>query len=163
MNNEFLEFWGNLLINVAKGQRKMEEVNSWINQGLKGSEELSGMILSFYGVNGQNEDALPEGKAWEKLNKSFLEAYREYIKLIGMVPKTEYDNLAKKYEDLEHKCKEQEEYIRHLEKLTFERTLDPSKAVKDFQELISNQSKQFNKLMQGFNKVLDDSKKGFAK
>jgi hypothetical protein len=157
MDSDFLEFWGNLLINTAKGRRKMEEINQWINQGLKGSDELSNMILSFYGIQKEREDPTPDGETLDKVSKAFLDSYHEYIQVMGMVPRTEYEELSKNCEKLEKKCAEQEETIEFLKGLISDRIIDPSNTVENFQELLSKQSEQFRRLMLGFNKALNSS------
>jgi hypothetical protein len=37
MDRHFLEFWGNFLINAAKGQKQMEDMSKWMQQGFEGS------------------------------------------------------------------------------------------------------------------------------
>ena len=50
MDRQFLEFWGNYLLAAAKGQKQLEDMNQWLNQGFSGYEELTAMFKKFYGL-----------------------------------------------------------------------------------------------------------------
>jgi uncharacterized coiled-coil protein SlyX len=154
MDPDFLEFWGNLFINAAKGQRNMAEVHQWISQGLKGFDDLSKMVLAFYGFGGKTADSHSSGDAWVKVSKAFLDSYYEYIKLMGMVPETEYKELARKYEELEKKSAAQKETIEYLKGVLSKRLIDPSNTVESFRELMDKQSDELQRLMQGLNKAM---------
>jgi hypothetical protein len=159
MDSDFLELWGNLLLSAAKGQRQIEEINKWVSQGLKGFDDLSNMVLSFYGVENKDEDAPLDRDTWAKVRKGFLGSYYEYIKQMGMVPEAEYQALCAKYKELEKKSTEQEETIAYLKNLLRDKLIDPTKTVENFQGLINKQSERFQKLMQGLNKAMSGADK----
>jgi hypothetical protein len=62
MDKYFLEFWGNFLINTAKGQKQMEDMSKWMQQGFEGFDELTGMFRKFW----------KPGKRHQKISKSLL-------------------------------------------------------------------------------------------
>jgi hypothetical protein len=51
-----LEFWGNFLINAAKGQKQLEDMSKWMQQGFEGFDELTGMFKKFYGLEHMEKD-----------------------------------------------------------------------------------------------------------
>ena len=44
MDRQFLEFWGNYLLSVARGQKQLEDVTRWIRGGFSGVEELTALL-----------------------------------------------------------------------------------------------------------------------
>ena len=150
VDSRFLEFWGNLLINAAKGQKQIEDLTQWINQGLKGFDDLNGMFQSSYMKDGPAEGSPDYPKAWQHATKDFQESLKDYLNLMGVIPKGEYLELVEKYEDLKKKASDQEETIEHLRMLLDEKRNDRGEALTGFQDLIRKQTDQFQKLMQGF-------------
>jgi hypothetical protein len=150
MDKNFLEFWGKFLIEVAKGQKQMEDINKWTSQGLKGFEDLSNMFKKAYGLEGLKEDNPDSLKMWKTAEMDFTKSYKEYIKLIGMVPRDDYLQLVSKYEQLKEKCALQEETIKHLRMLMDAKSSEYGEVAKGFQELAQNQSDQFQKLLAAF-------------
>ena len=155
MNRHFLEFWGNLLINAAKGEKQMEELTQWISQGLKGFEGLNAMFRKFYGLNKMNEGSPDYQKAWKNAADDFQRSLKEYLNLMGVVSKAEHLSLAGKYEDLKKKAADQEETIKHLRMLLDEKGIAQGEVPKGFQDLIKKQTDQFQDLMKGFGHFLE--------
>lgn len=150
VDRRFLEFWGNLLIDAARGQKHIENLTQWINQGLKGFDDLNGMFRSSYMKNGPAEESPDYLKAWENAAEDFQAALKDYLNLMGVVPKGDHLKLVKKYEDLKKKAADQEETIKHLRMLLDEKGTDRGEALTGFQDLIKKQTDQFQKLIQGF-------------
>ena len=155
MDRHFLELWGNLLINAAKGQKQIEELTQWINQGLKGSEELSAIFRKFYGLNSLNEESPDFLKASKNAADDFQKSLKGYLDLMGVVRKDEHLKLVGKYEDLKKKAADQEETIKHLRMLLDEKGIAQGEVPKGFQDLIKKQTDQFQDLMKGFGHFLE--------
>jgi len=147
MDKNFLEFWGNFLINAAKGQKQLEDMAKWMGQGFKGFEDLSAMFRKFYGLERLDKDSLDYMNMWEKAQEAFQNSFKDYVRLLGVVPDEEYLALVKKYEELKEKVAAQEETIKHLRMLLGEKLIDPGEVVSGFQELMKKQSDQFQQLM----------------
>jgi len=151
MDQHFLEFWGNFLINTAKEQKRMEDLFKWMQQGFKGFDELTAMFNKFYGLEQMERDTPVYMEAWKKASENFLKSFNDVMELMGMVPKDKHLALIKKYEELKEKVAAQEETINHLRLL-----LDTKKAesqqelVQGFQDLIEKQSQQFQETMETF-------------
>ena len=107
MDRHFLEFWGNFLINVAKGQKQMEDIAKWMQQGFEGFDELTGMFKKFYGLEHMEKDTPAYIETWKKASEDFIKSFKEYLCLMGVVPK--------------EKVVSQEETIKHLRMLLNEK------------------------------------------
>jgi len=155
MDRHFLELWGNLLINAAKGQKQAEELAQWIGQGLKGFEGPSAKFRKYYGLNGLDQESPDYPKAWEKAVHDFQKSLKDYLNLMGVVSKDEHLTLVRKYEDLKKKAADQEETIKHLRMLLDEKGVAQGEVPKGFQDLIKKQTDQFQDLMKGFGRFLE--------
>ena len=149
MDRHFLEFWGNFLINAAKGQKQIEDVAKWMTQGLKGFEDLTAMFRKFYGLDRLSEGAPDYVKTWEKAAKDFQKSFRDYLDLFGVVPRQEHLELVKKHETLKNKVADLEETIKHLRMLMGNKGADLGEIVKGYQDLVKKQTDQFQRLMEG--------------
>lgn len=144
MDRNFLEFWGNYLLAVARGQKQMETFSRWMRQGMQGSEDLTELFRKAYGLDPQ-QDGYAE--AWEKAARDFRLAFRETFLKMGWVPREDYDALAEENQRLLEKLDRQEDRIRRLRRLLSDPGTDQTKTLKVFQELIQKQGEEFSKLM----------------
>jgi hypothetical protein len=151
VDKHFLEFWGNVLINAAKEQKRMEDLSKWMQQGFKGFDEFTEMFKKFYGLEHMEKDTPAYMDVWEKASENFLNSFKDYLNLMGMVSKEEHLTLIKKYEKLKEKAAAQEETINHLKLLLEEKkTETQEELVQGFHDLIEKQSNQFQKTMETF-------------
>ena len=159
MDRHFLEFWGNFLINTAKGQKQMEDISKWMQQGFEGFDELTGMFKKFYGLEHMEKDTPAYIETWEKASEKFQESFKDYLRLMGVVPKDEHLTLVKKYEELKEKVAAQEETINNLRMLLEEKKAETQgELVKGFQEILEKQSEQFQETMETFGKFFKKDK-----
>jgi predicted nuclease with TOPRIM domain len=151
MDRQFLEFWGNFMLNAAKSQKQLEDLTAWMKGGLKGFEELSSLFQKVYGVEKVEKES-PDGlKTWAKAQESFTQGYREYLALLGVVPHQEHLELVRKYEELKAKVASQEETISHLRMLLSQNNQEGYQNMAgQFEELAKKQGEQFQKLMESF-------------
>ncbi len=175
MDSQFLEFWGNALIQAARSQRQMKEGNvyqqsmndafKWMKQGFDGFEQMSEMFRKAYGLEYKDETDPDYMKSWKTAMSAFQDSYRQFMDLMGMVPRDEHMELVEKYEALKEKSAEQEETIRHLRMLLSDKGVDQRRVVEEFQDLVRKQSHQFQELMSnvvafyGENENADNKKK----
>jgi uncharacterized coiled-coil protein SlyX len=153
MDRHFLEFWGNFLLLAAKGQKQLEDLAPWTGRGFLNLGDLTALFRQAYGLEHLNQGSPDYLKIWKKAEGDFQDSLREYFSLLGVVPRAEYLELAKKYEDLKEKAADQEETIKHLRMLLSEKGLDFGAVTFEFQKLMTKQREQFQKLMQGFGEV----------
>ena len=89
MDTNFYEFWGQSFLNVAKGQRQMNEFDQWLRQGLSGSDSLSALFRQVYGLDKVEKDGDEFQGLYEKAMHSFQQSFREYLQLFDVVPREE--------------------------------------------------------------------------
>jgi BMFP domain-containing protein YqiC len=150
MDRHFLEFWGKFLLNAAKSQKQLEDLSKWFQRGFFNLQDLSTLFQQAYGLEEVKQDSPEYLKVWEKAEENFRESFREYLNLLGGVPREEYQALADKYEKLKEKAAQQEETIKQLKNLLEEKGLGLAVGNLEFQELIKKQGEQFQEMLKGF-------------
>ena len=151
MDPHFLEFWGNFLVNASKEQRRLKDLYEWMQQGFNGFDDLTEMFRKFYGLDHMEKDTPAYLETMKKASENFLESFKDYLDLMGMVPKDKHLALVQKYEALKEKVADQEETIKNLQLLLEEKRAESQgELVQGFQDLIEKQSKQFQKTMETF-------------
>ncbi len=147
MDKHFLEFWGNFLLNAAKGQQQLENITRWLRQGIESFQGMAEIFRQAYGLR-EVEPASPEDQdLWKQAEESFRDSFRTYLNLLGAVPREEYAELARRYEELQEKTAEQEETIRQLRLLLEDKGLDYLAVTLKFQELMKKQGQEVEKLL----------------
>ena len=149
MDRHFLEFWGNLMIQAAKGQKQSEDLSQWFNQGVKVLNEITTLFGKFYGLEPLSYETPSILKSWEKAFEDFQRSFKEYLTIFGFVPRQEYDRILQEYEALKNKVTQQKETIKKLQMLLTAKAFDPSDMAKGFQDLIRKQTDQLQDLMRG--------------
>ncbi len=146
MDSHFLEFLGDYFTLVARGQKQLETLVKWMQEGYMESGDPTELFRKFYGLDRMNGAISVYGKTWEKAVGDFQKSFRESVSLFGLVPQQEHLALAEKCEALEKKIAAQEETIERLKGLLREKMLDPEKMIKNFQKLMKKQGEQFQQL-----------------
>ena len=164
MDRHFLEFWGNFLINAAKGQQQFDELTQWMHQGFKGFEDLTAMFRKAYGLETPQSTPEPEYQQnWRKATREFRESLNAYFSLLGVIPLSEHLALLEKYEALKKENAEQLETIQRLRDLLGQRDSGQTAVVENFKELVSRQNEQFQKLMDSFGSYVKEASGGAKK
>lgn len=149
MDKHFFEFWGNLLLSAAQGQRQMDEFGRWLSQGMRGVSELSAIFQRCYGLGGTGEES-----EWKTARSSFEAAFRAYLDALGCVPQSDYVALQTQLQELKRKTEEQEAALRRLRQELGESRMAQGDVVRGFQELIQVQSEQFRELTDSFSRLV---------
>jgi len=153
VDKQFLEFWGNLLLSVAQGQRQLDEFSGWMSQGMSGFRDLTVMFRQFYGLGGERTGG---DEDWKSARTSFVKAYSAYLDVLGVVPRSELTALKKRYEELQKTAEDQEAALRKLRLELSESRMAQGDVVRGFQELIQVQSEQFKELADSFSRFFAD-------
>ncbi len=155
MDRQFLEFWGNFMLNAAKGQKQIEDMTEWMKGGFTGFQELTSMFKKVYGLNEVEKESPDYLKMWAGAQENFTKSFKDYLAMLGVVPRDEHVALVKKYEELKEKVASQEETIRHLRMLMSEAKMEEHQELAGhFEELAKKQGEQFQKLMESFGQSL---------
>ena len=160
MDKNFLEFWGNSLLNAAKSQEQFEKMAAWAQQGFKDFEEMSASFLKVYGLGGRPgpEKGADIDVAWKKTQEEFLRSLNEYMNMLGFVLKSEHLELVKKYEEIKEKLSSREETIKHLRMLLSESKIEgQGELASQFSDLVRRQNEQFRDMVDNVSKAFKDS------
>lgn len=149
MDRHFLEFWGNFLLQAAQGQKKLEEMAKWFQSGFLGFPDYTQLFKTAYGLDQMAEDSPDYLNLWQKAQEDFRESFKDYLNLLGMVPREEYDALKRQGAELQEKLEEQEETIKRLKALAEEKGMGLEAATLELQNLVQKQGDQFQKFITG--------------
>jgi hypothetical protein len=149
MNRHFLEFWGKALLEAAKSQRQLEDLAKWYQRGFLGFQDYTQLFKASYGLDEMAEDSPDYLSMWKKAEEDVRNSFKDYLSLLGVVPREEYAALARRYEELKEKVAKQEDTIKNLRMLAEEKGLGLEASTLEFQKLIKKQGEQFQKFIQG--------------
>jgi len=149
VDKHFLEFWGNFLISVAKGQQQLEDLAAFLQGDFAQSGNLAKIFFQAYGLENLKDKKPDFQDLWEKSKKDFQESYRAYLHLLGAVPREDYAKLEGRYKELQAKVADQEETIMQLRLILEEKGLDYSAVTKSFQELLKKQTQTVQDFFSG--------------
>jgi len=158
MDRRLFEFWGQLFLDLARTQRHMEDMNRLFREGLTalgafafpfpvGGDQKKGGGLDGSGATGE-----PLGQA----DNPFQESLRQIMALWNMVPKEDYDLLARRLSEAEGKVEEYEQTIHTLKGLVGERQSDPLAATNDLQGLLARQQEAFESLLDNLGRLFQE-------
>ena len=153
MDKHFLEFWGKLFMNAARGQECFEEMTKWMGQGSHGFGEHTDLFRKCYGLDHLDTGASDYKTLWEKAAHDFEKSYKEWLSVFAFVPKEDYVTLTEKYETLKQKVSEQEETINHLRALLREKLFNPEEMAKGFEDLMQKQGDQFQQIVENMGQI----------
>ena len=144
MNSSILEFWGNMLLNAAKGSKQMDDLSGTMKGA--GFQDMAEQLRQFADTDAFRKSFEEYFKVCRQANTDFQESMKEFLSLMDLVPRKDYDELKQKYEDLLKSVKEKKEAGN-----TFKDELKlQAEGLKAFESLVTDQAKQFQDLMSGF-------------
>jgi len=160
MDSKFLEFWGNFLLNAAKGQEQAEGLNRMVREGFKTFEQQLSLFEKFYGLDKKPDPSTPYAEMWAKASSDFAKSYQEFLGFMGTVPREEYEELSRQNEALKKQLTALEETLHRRTKKTGSGEADPTEIVKGFEGLMKKQAEQFQTLMASYGKLYEAQKPG---
>ncbi len=155
MDANYLESMGRGLIFMAQSGRNVEAFSRWLAGDLKSAPAMD-TLFSQYFTSLPAKMPVPSDSATGvsapldpvAATEAFRRAFTDFIKLCGVVSQQEHLELLKKYEKLKTRCREQEETITHLKALMNQSAGAGSQGVRLFENLIEQQTQQFEQFMQ---------------
>lgn len=169
MDEKFLEFWGNLLLNAARSKKQGDDLMRWLRLGLPGMaappspktggsgfEEMTAAFKKLYGLDKISAPKEDPQQAWAEALQDFQKSFQDYLAVYGVVPKKEHLALVEKYENLKAKSMDQEETIRHLRMLLSDRKEAQVDAATQLQDIVRNQGELFQKMMIDFSQYFSN-------
>ena len=155
MDKHFLEFWGNYLIAVARGQSQLEDFARWMGRGFEEVDKLTEQFKKIYGLEKLDPKDPSYAQTWKTASEAFRHSFKEFFEQAGWVPKSDYTTLEKENRALKDKVSELESAVSRLKDLLNGSGADQGSALKVFQDLVNKQGEEFQKLMK---KLSDDTK-----
>jgi hypothetical protein len=156
MNTAFLEFWGKFLINVAQGQKRLDEMSSWMNRGYADADDLAALFRRCYGLNASDAGSQQNPQAWQKAVAEFQSTFAQFAAQWGWVPQVTHQETLDKCAALEKQVAEQQATIRQLRDLLAQKGLGYSELLQHMQGSLKDQSAQFQALMETVRNAFDD-------
>ena len=154
MDRHFLEFWGNFLLQAAKGQKQLEDLAKWTKRVSPIRRISPPCFARLTAWSKPSRTAPIINKSGKRPKRIFETLSSDYLSLLGVVPREEYAELARKYEELKEKVAEQEETIKLLRQLLSDKGLDYAVVTLEFQKLMEKQGEQFQELMKDVGEAL---------
>ena len=165
MDSRFLELWGRVLIQAARNQEFLEQFSSgsqgaqdkawdfstWAESWYEQLPSFQSLFLESAHMDELKEAGTRSMQAWQEGLDGLYEQWKEFADLFGLVPKSSYDELSRKYEELKDRLQEQEETIQRLKELLEHKGIFDLEQVSDeFGRLLNAHNKQFEELMRSF-------------
>ena len=156
MNRQFYEFWGNFFTNVAQGQKQLEDMTTWMQQGFAGVSDLNELFRRCYGLKSSQADTAQESQVWQKSIADFQQAFAELAAQWGWVTQAEHQQILDKCAALEEQVKQQQATIQELRDLMAEEGLGHTELFQHLKHSLKEQSDQFHALMESFRDAYKD-------
>jgi uncharacterized protein YeeX (DUF496 family) len=157
MDKQFLEFWGNAFLSVAKGQQQLDDFVKWLSGSFREFQDITSLFNRFYGLNAMPKDTPDYFAIWEKAMGQFRGSFQEFLTMMDFVSRKDYIDLSRENEDLKKRVAEQEEAISHLRTLLHDKVKVPDKSIQDFQALIDEQARHYQEFMKSIGKAFEAS------
>jgi hypothetical protein len=157
MDRQFLEFWGSIFLNAAKGQKQIEDFAKWLSGDFSGFDDFSDMFSKFYGLDILTKNTPEYFDVWSNATQDFYKSFKEFLSLMDLVSRQDYLDLVKENEDLRKQLEEKEEAIDQLRGVLDTKVGQKDKGLGVFEDLIKDQSAQFQELMSSFTRLFNDT------
>jgi len=162
MDKQFLEFWGNIMINAAKGQQQLEDIMKWYSGNFSDFKDITALFCRMYGLDPEKEKASGYLDVWHKAFDDFQRSFSELAFMLDLVPRKEYITLSRENQELKKRIAELEEGNARLRALFDDRVTSPTQGLKNFQELINEQARQYQDFMKSVTSVFEKPSKAAA-
>ncbi len=156
MDRHVLELWGNLFLNAAKSQKQFEDLARWMGGDFSGIEELGDLLGRLYGSDIIAKNTTEYLEIWKKATQDLTTSFSEFLSLMDLVPRQDYESVLRENEELKAKLAEQEAAIEKLRGVFDSRLAKQAGGLEGFESLIQDQTRQFNELMSSFTQMFSD-------
>lgn len=156
MDWRLLEFWGNLLLNAAKGQKQMDDMAEMLRKSYSGFEGMLDLFQKVYGLDPATRSNPSYLDVWNKAETDFRKSYKDFLALMGGVPRDEHQALLQQNEELKKKVASQGEMIKHLQNLFLQTKgigAGYEEMTRQFVELVKEQGDQFKSFMENYGRL----------
>ena len=169
MDKQLLEFWGQIFLAAAKNQKIFEDAMScfapegqknkqqsqdmeqWLKTWMNGYQAWRSFLSTMYGVDPYAQQQSHASQQWgtQELSALVTQNWKEMISLMGAVPRQDHDAVVQENHELKKRLELQEERIQQLQDMLQQKGLfDFQQMTESFQDVLKDQSDQFQDLMQ---------------
>lgn len=161
MDANFLEFFGQMLIQTAKGQRQMDQFGQWMRQGFSATNmpEFNDYFQRIYGLTDISKESDQYTQLFQKAQVDFLTAFGQFIGLMGLVPEKKYNELEGEYQALEKKYLAQEKKMTQLKAKLGKSNIPGDDLTNQLTDLIKQQKNEFSSTLKSLSSIFDLKKK----
>ena len=153
VDRNVLELWGNLFLNAAKSQKQIEDLARWMGGDFSGIEELGDLLGRLYGTDMIAKNSQEYLEIWKKATQDLNASFKEFLSLMDLVPRQDYENLLRENEELKARLAEQDVAIEKLRGVFDSRLAEQAGGLEGFETLIQDQTRQFSELMSSFTQM----------
>ena len=147
MNWQFYDFWGNYFLQVAQGQKKMEDFAQWMKQGFNNLNDMAELFQRSYGLKAQKSGGDEGLRNWKNAIDEFQDACTQLAAQWGWISLEEHKKVVEKCAALEEKIEDQKKMIEQLRDLLTQKGMGHTELFKHLQDALKEQSTQFHELM----------------
>jgi len=134
---------------------KDQKTNNW---WLSPPSFFENQIEFFRKLYGLKKDSSPDYFAGlRNPSEEFQKSLKEFISAFNVVPREQYEELRKEYDELKQKCNAQDETIRQLRMKLLVKGAEDIGAASGIQEMIKTQTEQFTALMESLGSIYSGS------
>jgi len=162
MDKQFLEFWGNIMLSAAKGQQQLDDIMKWFSGNYKDFKDITSLFCRMYGLDPESEKKPDFLKIWQNALDEYQRSFGEFAIMMDLVPRKEYIALSRENQDLKKRIAELEDGNARLRTLLGDKAASPGQGLKDFQELINDQARQYQDFMKSVTAVFDERSRAAA-
>lgn len=109
MDTYFPDYWGNFLVKSADGEKQIDYWSRMVGSGLKSMEELTALYWRACGAVAVCENTPQNLDMWKSAQEEWSRSVRDYLNLLGFIPKDEYLALSREKDALKASLKAQED------------------------------------------------------
>ncbi|HNY65945.1 MAG TPA: hypothetical protein PKM41_10945 [Deltaproteobacteria bacterium] len=152
MDKNLMELWGNYFLTAAKGQKQMEDFSKLAQGGFWEMPDMSGMMGVFSGMDALARASNEYLKIFIRANEEMQKSIKDFLALMDLVPRKDYEDLLEEYETYKKSVEEREKGT--VGKVLAEELSLQTQGLKSFEELMRNQTRQFQDLMSNFTRLM---------
>ena len=148
MDNSLMELWGNFFLAAAKGQKQAGELSKLAGGGPWGMPDPSAVMGGLPGMDAFEKAAGEYLALFARVNGEIQKTITDYLALADLVPRKDYLALREEFEA--YRKKAEEKGTGSMGSLLGEEMSLQKQGLQNFEELLKDQTRQFQDLMANF-------------
>ena len=160
MDKQFLEFWGNLLLQAAKGQAQVENFSKWLSRSGSSVQTLTDLFKRAYGLDADRAFDPGQNPDLQKAFDRFKKAHEDYLAMLNVVPLERFRELEAQNEILQQEVTRLKADLKRMRGGSTDADKRQSEEVMtEFQDLLLKQQREFQSLTRQMSRFWSDPSK----